>query len=81
MERVTELVILMVAANEVTYPSVATLIGQKQQKPHQQPPKNAPCLGVFNLEHRHLLPIRLSRDRTRANHHYVIWFALNLYYL
>lgn len=38
MERVTELVILMVAANEVTYPSVATLTGQKQQKPPQQPP-------------------------------------------
>lgn len=38
MERVTELVILMVAANEVTYPSTATLIGQKQQKPPQQPP-------------------------------------------
>ena len=37
MERVTELAILMVAANKATYPSVATLIGQKQQKPRQQP--------------------------------------------
>lgn len=36
MEKVIQLVILMVAANEVTYPSVATLIGQEQQKLHQQ---------------------------------------------
>lgn len=36
MDRVIWLVILMVAANEVTYPSVAILIGQEQQRLHQQ---------------------------------------------
>lgn len=52
MGRVIGLVLLIVAANEVTYPSVATLIGQKQQRLHQQcleKRKTAyPFLGIFN---------------------------------